>query len=251
MKRQVSNGKDIKIDDGIFFGLGVFETLLVLDKPIKWKMHLDRLNNAIKELVLGEEITESEFIELTSGYSNCALKILVTEKNIIVQKRGIPYKKEDYDNGFKLKLSKVIKASTSKLVYYKSINYLENIIEKRVALKEGFNEPLFLNEKGFITEGATSNIFIVKNNVISTPLISCGILNGTVRKWIIDNFEVTEKEITIHELKDADEVFITNSLIGIMKVVNFEEIEYSDTIVINKIRNNYFTYIKTGGANSE
>lgn len=244
MKRQVSDGKDIKIDDGIFFGLGVFETLLVLDKPVKYEMHLTRLNNAINDLGLGKEIKAAEFIELISGYNNCVLKVLVTEQNIIVQKRDISYTEMDYNNGFKLKLSKVIKSSTSKLVYYKSINYLENIIEKRAALKEGFNEPLFLNEKGFITEGATSNIFIVKNNVISTPLISCGILNGTVRKWVIDNFEVVEKEITIEELKDADEVFITNSLMGIMKVVNFEEIEYNDTMVINKIRNNYFTYLK-------
>lgn len=250
MKRKISYGEDIKIDSGIFFGAGVFETILVLDKPVDLKYHFLRINNAIQKLELGDNISLDYFINLIKPYQNCVLKILVTEKNIIVKDRENPYTKEDYNRGFKLKLSNVIKSSTSKLNYYKTINYLENIIEKNIAISEGINEPIFANEKGEVTEGATTNIFIIKDNIIYTPSISCGLLNGTVRQWVIDNYNVVEGVISIKELKEADEVFVTNSILGIMKVISFEEIKYSDTIIINKIVEKYRTYLKNYGGTS-
>lgn len=250
MERSISFGEDIKIDNGIFFGAGVFETILILNKPVAIKFHLDRLNKAIEDLNLGEKLSLEQFEKLSSGYNNCILKILVTEKNIIVKERKNPYSDEDYKKGFSIKVSKVIKSSTSRLVYYKTINYIENIIEKNLAIDEGYNEPIFINEKGFITEGATSNIFIVKDKKIYTPKISCGLLNGTTRQWVINNFNVYEKEITIEELECSDEVFLTNSIIGIMKVSNFEECKYSDTMIINEITEKYETYLMNYGGNS-
>lgn len=252
MKRIVSFDENIKVDDGIFFGAGVFETMLVLDSVVDFEFHIKRLNNAIYSLGLGEAINKDIFESIVRELKNCVLKILVTEKNIIVQKRLVTYTREDYENGFKLKLSKVIKSSKSKLIYYKTTNYYENILEKRLAQKEGFNEPIFRNENGFITEGATSNIFIIKDNNIYTPRISCGLLNGTVRQWVMDNFNVIEDNLTIEDLKEANGIFITNSIIGIMKVSYFEDIKYSDTIIMNKIIKKYKTYLKNfGGASIE
>ncbi|HEX3031937.1 MAG TPA: aminotransferase class IV, partial [Bacillota bacterium] len=48
--------------------------------------------------------------------------------------------------------------------------------------------------------------------------ISCGILNGIVREWILENHQVSEGEYSLEELQQADEVFITNSVMGVMKV---------------------------------
>ena len=66
-------------------------------------------------------------------------------------------------------------------------------------------------------EGCTSNIFMIKDKIIYTPDIRNGLLPGIIRKWIIDNFEVIEKNITKEELLNSDELFFTNSLVGVIK----------------------------------
>lgn len=63
-----------------------------------------------------------------------------------------------------------------------------------------------------------------------------------VRNWVIENFEVCEKHLNKKDLYSADEVFITNSVLGIMKVVQFEEKKYN-TNVVEKIRSEYEQFI--------
>ena len=219
--RKVIYKEDLAIiDSGLFFGRGVFETILVNANAIFLKEHIDRLNKSILALNLGEEISYEEvynFIK-NNDIKNKALKITVTEKNIIYTLREIKYKNEDYENGFNIRFSEVLRNSTSRIVNFKTLNYLENIIEYEICQKEGFNETIFLNEKGFVAEGCTTNVFIIKDNKIFTPKISCGLLPGIIRGWVISNFEVVEKEITKEELLNSDEIFLTNSLVGIIGV---------------------------------
>ena len=189
MRKIYFNKENILLDEGVLLGRGVFETILVKDEPVLFSNHIKRLNNAIDVLKLGEKIEEKDLLDEIEKYEirNKALKILVTPKNIVFLERDITYKDEDYEKGFKLKLSKVIRNSTSLLTYVKSINYIENLIENQNAKEEGFNEVIFLNEKGFITECSTANIFMVKNGVIYTPKLECGLLNGILREFIINN----------------------------------------------------------------
>ena len=110
------------------------------------------------------------------------------------------------------------------------------MIEKNKAKEDGFKDVLFLNENGYLSETSCANIFIVKNDKIYTPKVSCGLLNGIIRMWVIENFPVIEKELRLDDLKNADEVFITNSLMGIMKVKKFEDIEYKNNKIIENIQ---------------
>lgn len=249
MRNIYFNKKNIELDDGVIFGRGVFETILVKEEPILFSRHINRLNNAIKVLKIGDPIDEEGLLNKIKDMKirNKSLKILVTEKNIILIEREIVYKYEDYRRGFKLKLSKVKRNSTSLLTYIKSINYIENIMENQKAKEEGYNEVIFLNENGFVTEGSTSNIFMVKNGIIYTPKVSCGLLNGILRGFIIENLKVIEKEITLKELLESDEIFITNSLIGIMKVVSFEKKDYEESNITEKIVGEYKKYIEENG----
>lgn len=228
MRKIYFNKENIEIDEGVLFGRGAFETILVKNKPIFFSNHIKRLNNAIEVLSIGEKIDENELLDEIKKYEikNKALKILVTPKNIVIIERDINYKDEDYKKGFKLKLSKVIRNSTSILTYVKSTNYIENLMENQRAKKEGYNEVIFLNEKGFVTECSTANIFMVKSGVIYTPKLECGLLNGILRDFVINNFSVIEKEITLEELLESDEIFITNSLVGIMKVTLISDNRY-------------------------
>lgn len=224
---------NIVLDDGYSFGLGLFETIYIFrGRAIFLKEHLERMNNSIESLGLNiEKISEWEiikYLEKTNEYKeNEVLKIVVSEKNKIFLKRPYTYNFEQYERGFKLNFSATKKNENSTFTYHKSLNYADNICEKRKSLKLGYDEALFLNSKNFICEGATSNIFFVKDNKIFTPNINSGLLNGIIRQWIIKNFEVVEQEIAYSEIKNYDEAFITNSLMGIMPVVSIENINYN------------------------
>ena len=243
--REISYNKDyVKLDGGFYFAQGVFETILIKKEAIFLEEHINRLNKSIDIMNLGEHI-DIKFIKnfiKEEKLKNIVLKIVVTEKNIVFSTRKIKYSKEDYKNGFKLKLSSVLRNPTSNMTYIKSLSYNENLYEYNKANKEGFNEVVFLNIYGNIAEGATSNIFIIKDKKIYTPKISDGILPGVVRNWVIENFEVCEKHLNKKDLYSADEVFITNSVLGIMKVVQFEEKKYN-TNVVEKIRSEYEQFI--------
>lgn len=243
--REISYNKDyVKLDGGFYFAQGVFETILIKKEAIFLEEHINRLNKSIDIMNLGEHI-DTKFIKnfiKEEKLKNIVLKIVVTEKNIVFSTREIKYSKEDYENGFKIKLSSVLRNPTSNMTYIKSLSYNENLYEYNKANKEGFNEVVFLNIYGNIAEGATSNIFIIKDKKIYTPKISDGILPGVVRNWVIENFEVCEKHLNKKDLYSADEVFITNSVLGIMKVVQFEEKKYN-TNVVEKIRSEYEQFI--------
>ena len=243
--REISYNKDyVKLDGGFYFAQGVFETILIKKEAIFLEEHINRLNKSIDIMNLGEHI-DIKFIKnfiKEEKLKNIVLKIVVTEKNIVFSTRKIKYSKEDYKNGFKIKLSSVLRNPTSNMTYIKSLSYNENLYEYNKANKEGFNEVVFLNIYGNIAEGATSNIFIIKDKKIYTPMISDGILPGVVRNWVIENFEVCEKHLNKKDLYSADEVFITNSVLGIMKVVQFEEKKYN-TNVVEKIRSEYEQFI--------
>ena len=184
-------------------------------------------------------------IKLYIGIKNKALKIVVTEKNLVYATRDIKYKDEDYINGFKVRISEVLRNSTSRVVAFKTLNYLENIIEYELCQSSGFNEAIFFNELGNLCEGCTSNIFIVKNKKIYTPPVKDGLLPGVVRNWVIKNFQVKEARITKEELLNSDEVFLTNSLVGVIKVSSIED-KLFDSEVVKEIKKQYDEAINGG-----
>ena len=99
------------------------------------------------------------------------------------------------------------------------------------------------NNKNQITEGATSNIFVVVENKIYTPKLSCGLLNGIVRQYIISNYDVIESEIDLEFLNNTDEIFLTNSLFGIMSVSNLEKKIFKSQKLGKNILQNYKKYL--------
>ena len=241
MREIIFNEYKINLDSGYFFGRGVFETILVKDKPIFLKEHISRLNEGIKILNIGDKVIEEDILNIINKHNikYCGLKIVVTEKNIVLEKRDIPYKSDDYLKGFSLKLSNINRNSKSKLSYIKSINYLENILEREEALNNGYNEVLFLNEKGFLSEGSMSNIFIVIDKEIYTPSIKCGLLPGIVRNFLIKEYKIIEKELTLEDIMMADEIFITNSLLGIMGISKFENRILTENKITIMLREEY------------
>ncbi|MBD7909922.1 MULTISPECIES: aminotransferase class IV [Clostridium] len=240
MRKIIYEEENILLDEGSVFGKGVFETILWLDKPVFLKEHIERLRASMEVIGLNE-LEEDMLMDFLKKLKiqNKALKVMVTPLNIVISKRDILYKSQDYKRGMTLGLSTVRKNSSSRLTYIKSICYIENILEKEKAKKDGFDDALFLNERGYLTETSCSNIFLIKSGKIITPKVENGLLSGIIRKWVIENYKVYEKDILFDDLKEADEVFITNSLMGIMKVNKIDRFIYNKETFISAIKDKY------------
>ena len=120
------------------------------------------------------------------GLEHCALKLMLTKENAVYSLRANHYTPENYEKGFIMDVSKVKRNETSPLVYHKTMNYGDCILEKRNATAAGMDERLFLNTKKQISEGTVSNVFFVRKGVIYTPKVSCGLLPGILREYLCD-----------------------------------------------------------------
>lgn len=238
---ELRSEEKVNIDSGFYFGRGLFETMLVKNKPIFLKDHLNRINSGLKIIGVDKQVTEEEVLVAIEKLNcrDCVLKLLVTEKNIIYTTRKNNYTEEQYKKGFSVKISSVKRNPYSTLTYLKSINYLENILEHEKCIKEGYNEVLFFNTDDELAEGSVSNVFFIKDKKIYTPSVSCGLLNGTVRKFIISNYYVIEGKFSKDDLMNADEIFLTNSIMGIMKVSNICGKDINSIYYAEDIRRNY------------
>lgn len=238
--------KEINLDDGLFFAKSVFETILITDRPIFLKEHIDRLIGSIKKLKINRTITLQEVMSFIkdNNVKNCVLKVVVTDTNTIFTTRENKYTVDDYKKGFSLSVSDVIRNSTSMITYIKTTSYIENIMEKEKAIKNGFDDMLFLNENKYIAECTSSNIFWIKDNKIYTPDAKCGILPGIIRGWILKNFEVNLGFYKLEDILDADEIFITNSVIGILKINKLKNKNFKCNDIIDKITLKYLNLVE-------
>lgn len=115
--------------------------------------------------------------------------------------------------------------------YFKTTNRNQYDREYRKYSAKGFFDVIFFNEKSELTEGSITNIFIEKRGIISTPILSSGILNGTYRKYMLDNdASIIERKLYVNDLIEADNIFLTNSVRGIIQVkkIFINENEYID-----------------------
>lgn len=238
---------NICLDNGFFFGEGLFETMLVYNNNILFlKEHLERINDGLKILDIHKKISEEEITKAAEKLKcrDGVLKLVVSERNNIIVYRNNNYTEDMYNKGFKLKISKLRRNKYSFITYLKSLNYLDNILEHRKCKKEGYDEVLFLNSDSEITEGSISNIFFIKDKKIYTPSIDCGLLNGTIRKYMLKNYSVVQGNFTKKDLIEADEIFVTNSVMGIMPVCQLENIFFKEKGLTCDIMRDYKSYVK-------
>jgi 4-amino-4-deoxychorismate lyase len=242
-----SEEEKIYFDSGVSFGRGVFETIQVKQKPLFIKEHVDRMNRGLETLGISTNVDADYIVKLVAEHSieNCVMKIIATEKNLLIATRQNSYTAEHYSRGFKVKLSAQRRNPYSTTAYIKSLNYTDNLLEREKALSEGFDEVIFLNTNDCTAEGTASNIFFVKDEKIYTPSIDCGVLDGIVRAWIVKNFHITEGAFSLDDLKSSSEIFITNSILGVMKVSSFDGVNYNTGKVTEYIRSKYEEHINS------
>lgn len=113
----------------------------------------------------------------------------------------------------------------------KSLNYLNSVMARLESNDAGANDAIMLDTRGFVSEGGTTNVFLVKDRRVFTPPHSAGILHGITRACIIRlcsdlGFEITERDVTPFEMITADEVFLvgTKAEIAAVGTINHRRI---------------------------
>ena len=238
--------KSVTMDDGVQFGLGAFETIAVEQgKGILLSRHLARLDRAARFLGLGDLIERGLTMEYAAEWigENCpdhsACKILLTQENLVMQTRPNPYDPARCARGFRMDFSAVRRNETSPLTGHKTLNYGDCVLEHRAAAAAGMDERIFLNTRGMLAEGTVSNLFLVSGGRIYTPALSCGLLPGVLRSYILERYRVEEGEIDPHELESFDECFVTNSLMGVMPVAQLGERTFPSRETADRLRAAY------------
>lgn len=239
---EISKEPQISLDQGFLYGYGVFETINVAHgKPSFFADHMERFKQSA--LVMGLNLTSHpdqikadclkiiKKNEMNRGGLRVTLSKGLKADNLLITARENHYDRQMFARGVKICTNDAVRNETSRLVTIKSNNYLENLLILNEAKARGFFESIFYNTRGYLAEGCMTNLFLIKNKTVCTPARDCGLLAGIIRNRVIQLLKanlipIEEGNYTREQLIDADEVFITNSLMEIMPVNQVDEVNY-------------------------
>ena len=236
-------------DHGFLYGYGLFETMRAYNGHIfRLDRHLARLRYSAQSLGLGSKVTtldlETPCLETLKAnkLKDARLRLTVSAGGgdmlpdletcpdvtvLVGAQKLVPLPSEKYEIGFKAILSSLRRNSQSPLSRFKTISYMENILARAQAKAAGCEEAILLNEQGYLAEGSISNIFLVRNWELITPSLESGVLPGITRETILEiartyNIKSVERQVRLEELIEAEEAFITNSILEVMPLTWFE-----------------------------
>lgn len=177
----------------------------------KWMEKIDLIRDAVLREMAAEE--------------NFYLRITVAGDTLWFEKK----KREE--NHEIISLASACKKSTPGLkpAFLKQSNYLESDLELLEARKKGFNEILFFDELGNAAEASTSNVFIVtREGVVKTPPVCSYVLQGITRERLLNclqkhGFKTSVESLSLPDLEDASEIWLTNAVKGIRFVSQFQD----------------------------
>jgi branched-chain amino acid aminotransferase len=232
------------MDHGFLYGDGIFEAFKVYNGRIfQLDAHIDRLFDSASIVDLKIPLEKAAFKKIIvetvkrSGYTDCYVRPQVTrgvgtlghdpasckEPSVVVYVTPTPQLKKE-------KSIRIIVSAYRRPPAYvlppesKTIQYMNNILAKMEAKQKGADDAILLDGRGFVSEGCAWNLFVIKNNNVSTPSTTSSILPGITRKVVIQllnemDIKVAERDISLSELFTADEIFGTGSGSGISPVI--------------------------------
>jgi len=117
----------------------------------------------------------------------------------------------------------------------KTLNYLPSVMASRFAQAQGYDEAILLNRQSKILEGASSNVFVVKDNTVRTPSVRLGLLPGITRQKVMEiaaglGLRVEETASELRDLMLADEVFLTGSVKEVVPVIGVDKSDVANAL---------------------
>ncbi len=235
-------------DHGFLYGDGIYETLRAYNgRVFELDAHIarlvrssdmidlkiprspDEIKEAVYQTMRANRLKEAVIrITVSRGAGNPGLDpALCPQPTLVIFARMFrQYPEEYYRKGVKIAIAET-RRNYRKAInpQIKSLNFLNNVLAKIEAKKHGAYEAVMLNYRGHIAECTVSNIFFVSNNVLCTPSLDVGILDGITRGIILETAEelkikTCEGIFKTEDIRNAREVFISNTTMEVMPVAD-------------------------------
>jgi branched-chain amino acid aminotransferase len=237
------------------YGDSIFETIKVVNgKLVFWEDHYFRLMASMRMLrmkipmnftleFLEEEILKT--VSINEIKKNRRARLSVTRKDggfytpntneidYLIESQEIEYLTKP---SYKVDLFKDFYVYSGHLSTVKTNNKLIHTLASIYAKENDLDNCFLLNERKGVVEATNASLFLVKGTVIKTPPLTEGCLKGIAREKVIslinssNDYTIEETIISPFEIQKADEVFITNSVMGIQPITNYRKKEFSTTI---------------------
>lgn len=232
-------------DRGLHYGDGVFETIAVRNgRPQFWPAHMERLLDGCARLAIPvPDVTRlaAETAALCEGSERAVLKILITRgsggrgyrlpESPQPQRILMRYPWPEHtipDAGITLRRCTTPLGCNPALAGIKHLNRLEQVLARSEWSDEAIHEGVMCDTEGYVVEGTMSNLFAVRDGVLLTPdLANCGVA-GIMRQQILAlagqlSIPCEFERFKFDVLQTMDEIFVTNSIIGIWSVARLDE----------------------------
>jgi len=236
-------------DRGLQYGDGLFETIAVRNQQLEfWQRHMQRLLNGCRRLRIpapDPELLLAEARRLLAGRTDLVMKIIITrgqggrgyraptesdsKPSRILAIYDLPdYPVDNQANGVVARYCDTRLGTSPALAGIKHLNRLEQVLARSEWQDESIFEGLMLAAHGRVTEGTMSNLFFVKAGILHTPDLSSSGVAGIMREVILEIAHQQKTPVEIahfskSDLSAADEIFISNSLIGAWPVRKLEQ----------------------------
>ncbi len=271
--------QDAKIsvyDHGLLYGDGVFEGIRVYNgKIFEHQAHLKRLydsakvirltipmdiqtlQKAVEQTVKANDITDGYIrLIITRGVGDLGLNPFLCPKAgvIIIADKIQLYPEELYEKGLKVISVPTLRNHPMAIPpQVKSLNYLNNIFAKIESIDAGADEAVLFNQEGYVAEAAGDNIFIIKNQILYTPPVQAGSLDGITRRVVIqlaeqEKISIIQQNLTRYDLYTADEFFMTGTGAEVIGVVQIDGRQIGDGRpgpITCKLRQKFFAYARS------
>jgi branched-chain amino acid aminotransferase len=226
--------QDAKIsvfDRGFLYGDGAFEVLRTWNgRAVELPRHLDRLFETLDALSLR---ADRAVIERAVGEGLVGQPVELAIRIVVTRGPGpLAHRLRDLDTGATIVIVEPIgvqptTVTAATVVFplarrsgrgHKTLAYLDHVIARELARDVGADEAIRLDSDGSVVEAATSNVFAVVGGTVVTPPVDTGALPGIVRRRVLQLHPVTVRPLSMRELVDAEELFLTSSIKGVIGV---------------------------------
>lgn len=258
------NGKpqaQIEVTDrGFHYGDGLFETIEILNSQLVFfEQHLQRLTYGCRRLLLpGLDIAliTQEALQLAQDCPHGVLKIIITRgsggrgyqqpKPLTATRVLLRYPFPDYPDSFQkhgvnIKFCQQRLSLNSTLAGLKHLNRLEQVLARAEWQNSAIQEGLMLDTDNYVIEGTMSNVFFISKDKLYTPTLELSGITGIIRAFVLKtastlDIESKQGQFTKHDLLTADELFITNSIIGIWPIKVLEQQSFDKGILTQQLQ---------------
>ena len=237
------------LDAGLLVGAALFETLRTYNgRPFRLGAHLARLRASGEALrILVQESDDAiagilDRLVRENGAGDARVRLTATRGPmddgldddagppatlLVTAGPMTPYPPAFYEQGATVVVSDIRANETDPRTYHKTTNYLASLLALRDAHRGRAAEAIRFNGRNRLAEGAVSNVFLVAGGRLLTPPVDDGLLAGTTRAAVLEVAETLgipaeQRSLSVHDLLDADEVFLTNAIMEVMPVARVE-----------------------------